>query len=215
MLRPSDGRNPVETQNDKYTPKTYMFDVTKCDEIFDLLVADGQVAVPNDLKVSPLEQRKKRGFCKYHKFLGHKTSHCVLFRDLVQRGINEGMLKFGDKTLVGMMFMASFSTSYSDSLVDATFLFIVLPAVDFTFTLLQSFFGPTPAVLFLVLGFSTFEGTLGTSETALLGFLVLEETTFPLLLLSLLATHSHHISCLVEYHMSQCHQHLPHSLHPF
>jgi len=68
MLRPSDGRNLVETQNDKYTPKTYMFDVIKCDEIFDLLVADGQVAVPNGLKFPPLEQRKKRQFCKYHNF---------------------------------------------------------------------------------------------------------------------------------------------------
>jgi len=68
VLRPSDGRNPVETQNDKYTPKTYTFDVTKCDEIFDLLVADGQVAVPNGLKIPPLEQCKKRGFCKYHNF---------------------------------------------------------------------------------------------------------------------------------------------------
>jgi hypothetical protein len=83
--------------NDRYTPKTYTFDVTKCDEIFYLLVADGQVAVPNGLKISQLEQRKKRGFCKYHNCLGHKTSHCVLFRDLVQRGLNEGILMFGDK----------------------------------------------------------------------------------------------------------------------
>ena len=98
MWRPSDGNIPVETQNDKYTPKTYTFDVTKCDEIFDLLIANGQVAVPNGLKIPQLEQRKKRGFCKYHNFLGHKTSHCVLFRDLVQRGLNEGILKFGDKT---------------------------------------------------------------------------------------------------------------------
>jgi len=30
--------------------------------------------------------------------LGHKTSHYVLFRDLVQRAMNEGRLKFGDKT---------------------------------------------------------------------------------------------------------------------
>jgi hypothetical protein len=42
VLRPSDGKNPVETQNDRYTPKTYMFEVTKCDEIFDLLDADGK-----------------------------------------------------------------------------------------------------------------------------------------------------------------------------
>jgi len=98
MLRPSDGRSPVETQNDKYTPKTYTFDVTKCDEIFDLLVVDGQVAIPNGLKIPPLQQRKKRGFFKYHNFLGHKTSHCVLFRDLVQRALYEGMLKFEDKS---------------------------------------------------------------------------------------------------------------------
>ena len=56
------------------------------------------MAVPNGLKIPSLEQCKKRGFCKYHNFLGHKTSHCVLFKDLVQRALNEGILKFGDKT---------------------------------------------------------------------------------------------------------------------
>ena len=70
MLRPSDGRNPIEAKNDKYVPKTYTFDVTKCDEIFDLLVTGGQVVVPDRLKIPPLEQRKKRGLCKYHNFLG-------------------------------------------------------------------------------------------------------------------------------------------------
>lgn len=29
--------------------------------------------------------------------MGHKTSHCVLFKDLVQRAFNEGRLKFADK----------------------------------------------------------------------------------------------------------------------
>jgi hypothetical protein len=29
--------------------------------------------------------------------LGHKTSRCSLIRDLVQKGLNEGKLKFGDK----------------------------------------------------------------------------------------------------------------------
>jgi hypothetical protein len=44
-----------------------------------------------------MEQQKKRGFCKYHNFLGHKTSRCFLFRDLVQNAIRDGRLKFGDK----------------------------------------------------------------------------------------------------------------------
>ncbi|KAK2384605.1 hypothetical protein QL285_071934 [Trifolium repens] len=97
MLKPSNGNNPVEPKNDRFVSKTYTFDITKCGEIFDLLVADGQIIVPKGLKVPPLEQRKKRGFCKYHNFLGHKTSQCVLFRDLVQKALQEGRLKFGEK----------------------------------------------------------------------------------------------------------------------
>jgi len=89
LLRPSDGKNPVETKNEKYVPKTYTFDVTKCDEIFYLLVADGKVIVPRGLKIPPLEQHKKRGFCKFHIFLGLKTSQCVFFMDLVQKALNE------------------------------------------------------------------------------------------------------------------------------
>jgi len=96
-LRPSDGNNPVETSNERYVPKTYTFDVSKCDEIYDLLVADGQVVAHKGVKIPPLEQRQKRGFCKYHNFLGHNTSQCSLFRDLVQKGLNEGRLKFGNK----------------------------------------------------------------------------------------------------------------------
>ncbi|XP_045822090.1 uncharacterized protein LOC123914975 [Trifolium pratense] len=98
LLKPSNGKNPVEPKNDKFVAKTYSFDITKCDEIFDLLVTDGQIIVPKGLKVSPLEQQKKRGFCKFHNFLGHKTSQCVLFRDLVQKALKDGRLKFGEKS---------------------------------------------------------------------------------------------------------------------
>ncbi|XP_006598506.1 uncharacterized protein [Glycine max] len=61
---------------------------------------DGQIVVPKGLKVPPVEQQKKRGYCKFHNFLGHKTSCCVLFRDLVQKALNEGRLKFGEKPKV-------------------------------------------------------------------------------------------------------------------
>jgi len=59
LLRSSNGKNPEEPKNDKYPRKTYTFDVSKCDEIFDLLVDDGIILVPKNLKISPLEQRKK------------------------------------------------------------------------------------------------------------------------------------------------------------
>ncbi|KAK2409728.1 hypothetical protein QL285_045140 [Trifolium repens] len=97
LLKPSNGKNLVEPKNDKYVSKTYTFDITKCDEIFDLLLTYGQIVVPKGVKIPPLDTRKKRGYCKYHNFLGHRTSQCVLFRDLVQKALNEGRLKFGEK----------------------------------------------------------------------------------------------------------------------
>src|ERR1044072_2213563 len=97
VLRPSNGKNPPENnKNNRFVTKTYTFGVTNCDEIFDLLVADGQIIVPKGQKTPPLDIRKKKSFCKYHNFLGHKTSQCVLFRDLVQEAIKEGRLKFGE-----------------------------------------------------------------------------------------------------------------------
>ncbi|XP_050877009.1 uncharacterized protein LOC127080750 [Lathyrus oleraceus] len=64
-------KNPVETEkNDRFPKKTYTFDVTKCDEIFDLLVKDGQMIVPPNTKI-PL--------------------------DLIQNAIKDDRLKFADK----------------------------------------------------------------------------------------------------------------------
>lgn len=74
-----------------------MFDVSKCGEIFDILVKDSQIIVPQGLNDPPLEQNKKRGFFKFHNFLGHKTHQCVLFRDLVQKTLKEGRLQFGER----------------------------------------------------------------------------------------------------------------------
>jgi len=41
LLKPSNEKNPEEPKNDKFVSKTYTFDVTKCDKIFDLLVKEG------------------------------------------------------------------------------------------------------------------------------------------------------------------------------
>ncbi|KEH40857.1 hypothetical protein MTR_1g036470 [Medicago truncatula] len=45
-LNLSNGNNPIKPSNERYVPKTYTFDVTKCYKIYDLLVADGQGEVP-------------------------------------------------------------------------------------------------------------------------------------------------------------------------
>jgi len=51
LLRPSNEKNPEEPKNEKYPPKTYTLDVSKCDEIFDLLVSDGIILMPKNLKI--------------------------------------------------------------------------------------------------------------------------------------------------------------------
>ena len=71
--------------------------MSKFDEIFDVLVSDGQIIVPLDSKNPPLEHKQKRGFCKYHNFLGYNTSQCFLFRDLIQKALKDGRFKFDEK----------------------------------------------------------------------------------------------------------------------
>ena len=88
-----------KNNNCKFPVKTYTFDVSKCEEIFDLLVKDGKILVPPNSKMPPLEQRQKRSFCKYHNYLGHTTSQYFLCRDLVQKSLQEGRLKFAPKKM--------------------------------------------------------------------------------------------------------------------
>jgi hypothetical protein len=73
--------------------------VSKCEEIFDLLVKDGQILVPPNVKSPPLEQLQKIGFCKFRNYLGHTTSQCFLFRDLIQKSLQEGRLKFAARKM--------------------------------------------------------------------------------------------------------------------
>jgi len=77
--------------------KTYTFDVTKCGEIFGLLLNEGIMIVPNGLKLPHLKQWQKRGYCKFHGNFGHNTSRCVVFRDSMQKALDEDRLKFGDR----------------------------------------------------------------------------------------------------------------------
>lgn len=69
MHAPSNGKNPKESEkNDRFLKRIYTIDVTKYDELFDLLVKDGQMIVSPGAKIPTLEQQKKIGFCKYHNF---------------------------------------------------------------------------------------------------------------------------------------------------
>ena len=46
LLTPPNGKNPYEPEkSEKFPKKAYTFYVTKCEEIFDSLVVDGQISM--------------------------------------------------------------------------------------------------------------------------------------------------------------------------
>lgn len=54
VLTLENGKNLVAPEtNDKFPKKTYTLDLTKCDEIFDFLVAYDQILMPQGAKVPP------------------------------------------------------------------------------------------------------------------------------------------------------------------
>nr|KYP70906.1 hypothetical protein KK1_010146 [Cajanus cajan] len=79
--------------------KKYSFDVSKAEKIFDTLLKDKQIILPENHKIPPFEQRKGKKFCKYHNMYGHWTNSCVRFRDFIEKAITDGRLAFEEKEM--------------------------------------------------------------------------------------------------------------------
>jgi hypothetical protein len=73
-----------------------MFDVAKCDRIFDYLLQKKQIKLPRGHVIPSLEQLKKHAYCKWHNSYSHATKDCNIFRRRVQSAINEKQLKFAE-----------------------------------------------------------------------------------------------------------------------
>ena len=74
--------------------KSYDFDVTKSDKLFDFLLEKGQIKLPNNHVMLPLDQLKNMKFCKFHNAKSHSTNECRVFRQHIHRAIQQGRLKF-------------------------------------------------------------------------------------------------------------------------
>jgi len=78
----------------KEVEESYDFDVTKSNKLFDFLLEKGQIKLPaNHVILSP-NQLKNKKFCKYHNTTSHTTNDCRIFRQHIQRAIQQGKLKF-------------------------------------------------------------------------------------------------------------------------
>jgi hypothetical protein len=70
----------------------FTFDAAKCDKIFDELFKAGKIKMSHT--IPPIDQLKRRAYCKFHNSFSHATNDCNTFRRQIQSAINEGRLKF-------------------------------------------------------------------------------------------------------------------------
>ena len=77
--------------------RSFSFDITKADQIFDLLLADKVIKLPDGHKIPHAEDIKKRQYCKWHHSWSHDTVNCIQFRNALQALIKKGTLKFPEK----------------------------------------------------------------------------------------------------------------------
>ena len=75
--------------------ESYDFDVTKSNKLFDFLLGKGQIKLPDSHVVLPPEQLKNKKFYKFYNATSHSTNECRIFRQHIQRAIQQGRLKFG------------------------------------------------------------------------------------------------------------------------
>ena len=64
------------------------------DKLFDFLLEKGQIKLPNNHVMLPLDQLKNKKFCKFHNATSHSTNKCRVFWQHIQRAIQQGRLKF-------------------------------------------------------------------------------------------------------------------------
>jgi hypothetical protein len=81
----------------KQTKGTYDFDVTKADKLFEFLVKEGRIKLPEGhsmLRPDGVKEKRYRGVDDRNS---HSINDCRVFRMKIQKAIQEGHLKFDNK----------------------------------------------------------------------------------------------------------------------
>ena len=78
----------------KGVEESYNFDVTKSDKLFDFLLEREQIKLPTNHVMLPPNQLKNKKFYKFHNATSHSTNECRIFRQHIQRAIQQERLKF-------------------------------------------------------------------------------------------------------------------------
>jgi hypothetical protein len=93
------GKEPLTTNQRwiKQTKGTYDFDITKADKLFEFLVKEGRIKLPERHSMLRPDGVKEKRYCGFHDRNSHSINDCRVFRMRIQRAIQEGHLKFDNK----------------------------------------------------------------------------------------------------------------------
>jgi hypothetical protein len=93
------GKEPL-TVNQRWIKQdkgTYDFDVTKVDKLFEFLMKEGRIKLPEGHSMLRPDGVKEKRYCGFHERNSHSINECRVFRMRIQKAIQEGHLKFDNK----------------------------------------------------------------------------------------------------------------------
>jgi hypothetical protein len=93
------GKEPL-TMNQRWikqTKGTYDFDVTKAEKLFEFLVKEGRIKLPEGHSMLRPDWIKEKCYCGFRERSSHSINDCRVFRMRIQKAIQERHLKFDNK----------------------------------------------------------------------------------------------------------------------
>jgi hypothetical protein len=79
--------------------KGFDFNESKVEQIFDLLLREKQLKLPEGHKFSTAQELQGRPYCKWHHLFTHTTNDCRELRRQIQSAIEQGWLILGQFTM--------------------------------------------------------------------------------------------------------------------
>jgi hypothetical protein len=95
------GANPVSCKcvKQKGLAKDFDFDVSKVEQIFDLLLKEKKLKLPEGYKLPTAQELKGISYCKWHDSFTHNTSDCKELHRQIQSTIEQGRLILGQTAM--------------------------------------------------------------------------------------------------------------------
>jgi hypothetical protein len=83
--------NPV-VQNNRQNNIRYTFDISNCDEIFDILVLEKRIRIPTDHVISSSKELGNCAYCKWHDSFSHNICDCNVLHQQLQARTTKGKI---------------------------------------------------------------------------------------------------------------------------